>query len=157
MIVLDDYVDLADIWLSDWSPVAAIWVPDAWVDQTVRRLRVGEAPWRVFQKADVPPRLRYRSHHRIAPIIVVADEGWSITTRQRFEEDPAWFAGATHGYDNALPSMHGILVASGPAFRRGVEIGPLQNIHLYGLMCLVLGLEPAPNDGRIDSVVVMLR
>lgn len=157
VIVLDDHVSPSDVWLSDWSPVAAIWVPDDRVDTTLQRLEGSHTAWSVYRKADIPERLHYRAHRRIAPIIAVADEGWSISSREYFEADPSRFAGASHGYDNALPSMHGILVAWGPAFRQGVEVGPIGSIHLYALMCRVLGLEPAPNDGSIDSVTVLLR
>jgi hypothetical protein len=34
---------------------------------------------------------------------------------------------------------------------------PFQNIHVYELMCAILGLKPAPNDGKLDSVRAMLR
>ncbi len=32
-----------------------------------------------------------------------------------------------------------------------------QNIHLYELMTHLLEVQPAPNDGSIDSVSVMLK
>jgi ectonucleotide pyrophosphatase/phosphodiesterase family protein 7 len=53
--------------------------------------------------------------------------------------------------------MRAIFIAAGPAFRRGYVAEPFQNIHVYELICAVLGLRPAPNDGSLDSVRVMLR
>ena len=32
----------------------------------------------VYKKADIPDRLHYKNHRRIAPILVVADEHWHI-------------------------------------------------------------------------------
>ena len=43
--------------------------------------------------------------------------------------------------------MHGILIAHGPSFRGGVKIDPVENIHIYNLLCAALRLSPAPNDG----------
>ncbi|MGC3960416.1 MAG: hypothetical protein QM813_21555 [Verrucomicrobiota bacterium] len=54
---------------------------------------------------------------------------------------------ATHGFDPELPSMGGIFIANGPAFQRGKVIAPVENIHVYNLLCATLGLTPAPNDG----------
>ena len=51
-----------------------------------------------------------------------------------------------HGYGNELPSMQAIFIANGPAFEKGVVI---QNIHVYDVMCRILGLNPATNDGMI--------
>jgi len=52
-----------------------------------------------------------------------------------------------HGFDPALKSMGATFIASGPAFKRGVTIPPFDNVDVYNLLCAVLGLRPAPNDG----------
>jgi hypothetical protein len=43
--------------------------------------------------------------------------------------------------------MHGLFVAVGPGVRRGVVVPEVENIHIYELMCRMLGLKPAKNDG----------
>jgi hypothetical protein len=43
--------------------------------------------------------------------------------------------------------MGATFMAHGPAFRRGVVLPPFDNIEVYNLLCAVLGLRPAPNDG----------
>jgi hypothetical protein len=43
--------------------------------------------------------------------------------------------------------MGATFIANGPAFRHGVVIPSFENIHIYNLLCAVLGLKPAPNDG----------
>jgi hypothetical protein len=53
--------------------------------------------------------------------------------------------------------MHALFVAAGPAFRSGAVVQPFQNIHLYNLMCAILKLRPAPNDGSRDSVSALLK
>jgi hypothetical protein len=43
--------------------------------------------------------------------------------------------------------MGALFIASGPAFKRGAVIPEVDNIHVYNLLCAVLDLKPAPNDG----------
>ncbi len=35
----------------------------------------------------------------------------------------------------------------GPAFRKGAVIGECENVDVYNLVCRVLGVKPAENDG----------
>ncbi len=65
--------------------------------------------------------------------------------------------GATHGYDHELPSMRAVFLAQGPAFEAGLTVPPFQSIHVYELLCAVLGVHPAPNRGSLDSVRTVLR
>lgn len=154
VLFLDDAVDLSRVRVSDWNPVAAVW-PEGDVDPVYRALVAASDRWSVYRKADIPARYHYRDHRRIPPIVVVADEGWSIARRRGFR--PEGYEGATHGWDNQLPSMRAVFIARGPAFKTGLELRPFENVHLYELLCSVLGLTPASNDGRLDSVQVVLR
>ena len=109
---------------------------------------------KVYRKAEMPARFHYSNSPRIAPLLVLPQEGWTLTTRARFDEQKAkGIVGLKggHGYDNELPSMRAIFIANGPAFKRGAVIEPFENIQVYNLMSKILGLKPAPNDGD-DSV-----
>jgi hypothetical protein len=92
---------------------------------------------------------------------VLPEEGWHIVTRATFDRlrsrFPAGYVQGDHGYDPSLPAMHGLLIAHGPAFRRSVEIPAVENIHIYNLLCAVLKLRPAENDGDDRLVKAMLR
>jgi predicted AlkP superfamily pyrophosphatase or phosphodiesterase len=156
VILLDDLIDLDDVTVSDWNPVAALW-PDPGKEDLVRRQLGDHDHLTVYRKDSVPLRLGYRNHRRIAPLLAVADPGWVITTRSYLAERPDAFDGAaTHGYDPAVSAMHGLLVAAGPSFRRGVRTGTVANVHLYEMMAAILRVTPAPNDGTLDSVVGLL-
>ena len=65
--------------------------------------------------------------------------------------------GGTHGYDARVKSMQGLFVASGPRFRSGLVVKPFENIHIYELMCAVLEVTPAKNDGDPAATRDMLR
>lgn len=97
---------------------------------------------RAWRKADIPAYLRYGTNANIGDIVVLADMGWHIgTTPSRH--------GGTHGFDPTGGDMWAIFRAAGPDFRRGyVRSEVFQNTAVYGLLCRLLGIRPAPNDGR---------
>jgi predicted AlkP superfamily pyrophosphatase or phosphodiesterase len=109
-----------------------------------------------YTKEDIPDRFHIADHRRTPPIMAVADEGWTFSTRERYVENPARYNGGSHGYDNALESMGGIFIARGPSFRRGATVGPFESIHIYEMVCRILGLEPAANDGNLNAVADIL-
>ena len=156
LVYVEDYVDTARVDLIQSGALVMVSPRDGAVDRLYEALR--RAPHvAFFRRADLPARLHYSSNPRIAPIVGLVDEGWEFTTHGAISRRQGGFDGGEHGYDSALPSMRAIFIAAGPAFRRGYVAEPFQNIHVYELICAVLGLRPAPNDGSLDSVRVMLR
>jgi len=156
-IFLDNYVELADVEVIDWNPVAAIRPTHMTVEEIYAKLKDAHPHMQVYRKADLPERWHYRDPPRIMPIIAVADEGWSIISHETYEERPYYATGGNHGFDNRLQSMGAFFVAHGPAFKSNLVVEPFQNIHIYELMTHILGLQSAPNDGSLDSVRVMLK
>lgn len=157
-IAIDDHLDMGRVRVVDWSPVLALTPDPDYLEEAYRRLKVAHPNLQVYRKGELPERLRYGSNPRITPIIGIADEGWSITTRSRLRSaDPASLDGGTHGWDPELVSMGALFVATGPAFREGVQVPPVRSIHLYELMTHVLGLKPAPNSGSLEAVRGVLR
>ncbi|HEY0658688.1 MAG TPA: hypothetical protein VGD05_09450, partial [Pyrinomonadaceae bacterium] len=62
-----------------------------------------------------------------------------------------------HGYDNAFESMRATFIAHGKAFKKGKVVEPFENVQIYNLMCRILGLKPAPNNGDYEKVKHFLR
>lgn len=114
-----------------------------------------------WEKSNIPERFHYNEGNRIAPIICSAQEGWMLTSHQRFKEykereDFSRPHGA-HGYDNQLESMRALFIAHGNAFRKKKIIEPFENVDIYNIMCRILKLDPAPNDGTMDVANQILR
>jgi predicted AlkP superfamily pyrophosphatase or phosphodiesterase len=109
-----------------------------------------------WRKSEIPERFHYQSSPRIAPIICSADEGWVLTNHKRFDEwrerDELRGLRGAHGYDTELESMRATFIAHGRAFKRGAVFEPFENIHIYNLMCKILGITPAKNDGDFEKV-----
>lgn len=154
LIALDDYITMRDVTVVDWTPVGAVTVQPGRLDDVYRALRTAHPHLHVYRKGEVPAHYRFGTHQRVTDLVLIADDGWTITARDRFA---SFRAGGTHGYDQTLPSMRALFLAAGPAFRRGATVPPFSNIHVYDLMATILGLTPAPNDGSVDSVRVMLK
>jgi predicted AlkP superfamily pyrophosphatase or phosphodiesterase len=157
LIYLDDYVSLDSLDVVDWTPVAAIAPKPGKERYVYDALKHANPHLAVYRKAEVPARFNFNSGSRITPIVGIADEGWSITSRRRALKAEPWTTGGAHGYDNQLLSMGALFVASGPAFKRGLVVPPFQNIHVYSLVAEILKLKPAKTDGSLDSVRVLLR
>lgn len=62
-----------------------------------------------------------------------------------------------HGFDNQDMDMKTIFRAVGPSFKSGLEVEPFESVHVYELMCQLLGIVPEPNDGHPGTLQPMLR
>lgn len=69
---------------------------------------------------------------------------------------PVQFNKGEHGFDNEDMDMKAFFRAAGPAFRKGLKVGPFETVHIYPLMCHILGIRPEVNDGRLDVTSEML-
>ena len=61
-----------------------------------------------------------------------------------------------HGYRPDVRNMSPFFIAYGPAFKKGIVSEPFDSVDIYPLMCHILGLTPAPNNGSLDKVKHML-
>jgi predicted AlkP superfamily pyrophosphatase or phosphodiesterase len=155
VIVLSDYLDLDTIDVVDVNPNLAIVPKTVSAEEVYRRLAGAHPHLRVYRKAATPPEWRFREHPRVPAIVGVADEGWSIARRHL--NLTAVFSRGAHGYDPQVRAMHGLFVASGPAFRRGVVVPAFENVDVYDVLARVLGIVPAPNDGDPGRAAQLLR
>ncbi len=146
IIALSDLVDLNTVQVDFSGAVAGVRPLDGNVDALYEKLKKTEHA-KIYRRENMPERFHFRNNDRIPPVILVADEGWHIERLPLTAERAEKFQKATHGYDPQLQSMGATFIAYGPAFRHGVVIPPVENIHIYNLLCATLALKPAPNDG----------
>jgi predicted AlkP superfamily pyrophosphatase or phosphodiesterase len=155
-IWLDQYIGLDSVRTVDWGPVVSVWAEAHQVESVFRVLSKAHRNMKVYKKSDIPERWHYRNHRRVAPLTLVADEGWTIASRgMGFWRDSE--AGGNHGYDNQSPSMRAFFAGRGPAFRPGVVLDPFENVHVYSLIAHLLGLAPAETDGMLQPFTGGLR
>ncbi|KAF7472171.1 bis(5'-adenosyl)-triphosphatase ENPP4 [Marmota monax] len=148
-INLDLCIDRSNYSLIDLSPVAAV-LPKINITEVYEKLKNCSPHMNVYLKKDIPNRYYYQHNDRIQPIILVADEGWTIVLNKSSSKL------GDHGYDNSLPSMHPFLAAHGPAFHKGYKYSTINIVDIYPMMCHILGLKPHPNNGTFSHTKCLL-
>lgn len=148
-VFFEDLMDLSQVRVEATGPYGGV-RPKEGVD--IARLVAGirdKAPpqIKVYLREEMPARLHYGKGDSIPPILLLADDHWSVEERGRWSLSWARNSKGNHGWDPATPNMGALFIASGPAFKRGVVIPDVANIHVYNLLCAALGINPAPNDG----------
>jgi predicted AlkP superfamily pyrophosphatase or phosphodiesterase len=147
-IAIDDYIDLSTVDVVEWSPLLAMWPRRGTFEDLYRALAGTHPHLRVYRRSEVPAHLHYRNHARIPDVIGIVDEGWLATSRLRLA---GWrlvgFPGGGHGFDPRAESMHGLFLAAGPQVRVGVSVEAFESVHVYEVLCTILGLVPADNQG----------
>lgn len=157
LIFLDDYLDPTDLRIPNLSPVMDIWCDKLEVDSIFNLINGKHPHLSVYKKPDIPERLHYSNNRRIAPIIGIIDNGWSLTSHDYYESHQSYYSGGTHGYDPEHSDMHAFFLAHGPAFKSGITVPAFENIQLYNLMTKIFNIKPAPNDGNIEIVENVLK
>lgn len=154
VIQLDDYIDRTSTIVVEGGPYAAI-EPAAGTDERVAKaLLVPHEHMTCARKEDLPERLHYGKNPRVAAIICIAEEGWTILSGPA----PYPVTGGAHGYDNADPQMLALFIASGPAFAKSAKLEVFDNVAVAALLRAVLGLpEDAAADGKLADVKAALR
>ncbi|GAB5584202.1 ectonucleotide pyrophosphatase/phosphodiesterase family member 2 isoform X5 [Prionailurus iriomotensis] len=109
-----------------------------------------------YMKQHLPKRLHYANNRRIEDIHLLVDRRWHVARKPldvyKKPSGKCFFQG-DHGFDNKVNSMQGY----GPTFKYKTKVPPFENIELYNVMCDLLGLKPAPNNGTHGSLNHLLR
>jgi predicted AlkP superfamily pyrophosphatase or phosphodiesterase len=161
VVVLEDHLDLKNIRIDSDGSAAALRPVDDNVEAVLAAFK-DVAHVKAYRAEDLPAKFHFKDNPRIAPVWILPDEGWHVEMRAsrdklRVRYPEKGYLGGDHGYDPALTTMRGTFIAQGPAFRRGVELPEVENIHIYNLLCAALKLKPAPNDGDDRLVKAALR
>lgn len=102
---------------------------------------------------------------RIGDIIILADLEYYLIDNEESREviarrmriDKTEVRG-THGYSQEYSEMHGIFYANGPQVKSGLTIDSFENIHIYPMICKILGLPIPENiDGKLEVLEPILK
>ena len=148
-VVLDDYVDLTTVRIDFDGAYAGLRPLTGTADELYAKFSGDHPGFKAYRREEMPAALHYRDHLRIPPVVLVGELGWSIETRATFDRDDrsGWGHGGAHGYDPRELDMGATFIAAGPSIQSARVIPPFDNIHVYDLLCTLLDLQPAPNDG----------
>lgn len=151
VIFLEDLMDVSKVQVESTGPNGGVRPkPDSGLTaaELAASIRAKAPPQlKVYLREEVPAELHYRKSDRIPPVVLSADDHWQIETKTGWPRRKAFFGKGTHGWDPRTTNMGALFLAHGPAFKRGHEFPDVENIHVYDLLCALLGVKPAPNEG----------
>ena len=134
--------------------------------KVIEEIKMKEAGFTVFDPVEGEYYHDLSVHgDRIGDVIVLADLGYYFMENEEYREvlgrrmriDQTAVRG-THGYSQEYPEMHGIFYAQGPQLKSGLAIDSFDNIHIYPLICKILGLPIPENiDGKLEVLEKILK
>uniref|UniRef100_T1JIG3 Integrin alpha third immunoglobulin-like domain-containing protein n=1 Tax=Strigamia maritima TaxID=126957 RepID=T1JIG3_STRMM len=154
-LVLTKHLDQNDYELvSQFGAVGAVLPKKGKEDKVFNDLNNKHPHVKIYHKKDIPERLHYQHNRRIMPIIAIAEEHYFVSYNgSEFKNDTVK---GIHGYDNNLVNMRALFIASGPSFKRNVELASFNNVDVYSLMCHLLEITPKPSNGSLASLKSIL-
>uniref|UniRef100_A0AAY4CLX5 Ectonucleotide pyrophosphatase/phosphodiesterase family member 7-like n=1 Tax=Denticeps clupeoides TaxID=299321 RepID=A0AAY4CLX5_9TELE len=105
----------------------------------------------VYRKEEIPENFHLARNSRIQPIVVMGDLGFNLNSRLILYVNKG-----DHGFHNGEMDMKTIFRAFGPNFKKNFLSEPFDSINIYPLMCKLLGVSPAPNNGSLLYTEMML-
>lgn len=146
-VVVEEMADPGDVELVSAGQVVGF-VPTPGREAAAEDALLGRhARHECWRKGDLPARWHYGAHPRVPPIVCQLDEGWNAVTRERLARQSREGTRGSHGYDPALPSMHAVFFARGPAFRAGARLPAIEAVDVYPMLMRLLGLAADAHDG----------
>ena len=130
---------------------------DIQIDSVFQYLKQKENNFKVFKTENTPEFEYTPTNKDWGAIQIIPKIGYYFSTRRRIESSTNTTIGV-HGYDPSFKDMHGIFYANGPAFKKRFLTPSIKNIHIYPLMCKILGLEIPENiDGNLNQIKSVLK
>lgn len=123
-------------------------------------LQSKEGHFKVYKTADTPYFEYTPTNKNWGAIQVLSDEGYFFSSNrsiERYKASPQQVVGH-HGFDPEVKEMHGIFYAKGPDLKKGYVHPSVKNIHVYPLLCELLGLDiPSDIDGDLNQIESVLK
>jgi predicted AlkP superfamily pyrophosphatase or phosphodiesterase len=157
---LDDFVDLnsPDYKVVNSGTHAQVYFSDSSkIDELFNGLS-NQQFIKVYKKGKFPEHCNYNvKSNRIGDLIITTAENNKVLSIRNWSPGDSDYIGV-HGYDPIIEDMHGIFYAKGPAFKNGIRTASFENIHVYPLICQILGI-PIPDDidGTIEKLSSILK
>uniref|UniRef100_A0A8C0KNL2 Alkaline phosphodiesterase I n=1 Tax=Canis lupus dingo TaxID=286419 RepID=A0A8C0KNL2_CANLU len=107
-----------------------------------------------YLKHFLPKRMHFAKNDRIEPLTFYLDPQWQLALNP---SERKHCGSGFHGSDNLFSNMQALFIGYGPGFKHNIEVDSFENIEVYNLMCDLLNLTPAPNNGTHGSLNHLLK
>uniref|UniRef100_A0A673W8Y2 Ectonucleotide pyrophosphatase/phosphodiesterase 1 n=1 Tax=Salmo trutta TaxID=8032 RepID=A0A673W8Y2_SALTR len=111
--------------------------------------RIPDQPMRPYLKEHLPKRMHFANNVRIERAHLYMKPGWQAALY--------YCSGGFHGSDNVFKNMQTIFIGYGPGLKYKTNVAPFENIEVYNLLCDLLDIPPAPNNGTHGSLNHLLK
>ncbi|NXU35393.1 ENPP3 phosphodiesterase, partial [Drymodes brunneopygia] len=159
---MTDYFEKVDFYVYG-GPAARIRARNVPKDYYTSKLVTGLFPlaqcrrspqhFKPYLTPDLPKRFHYANNIRIDKVHLLVDRQWLAVREKGYTSCD----GGNHGYNNEFKSMEAIFLAYGPSFKEKTEVDAFENIEVYNLMCDLLRIVPAENNGTHGSLNHLLK
>ncbi|KAL6461841.1 hypothetical protein MHYP_G00299860 [Metynnis hypsauchen] len=116
--------------------------------------RAPDQPMKPYLKEHLPKRLHFANNIRIERAHLYMKAQWQAALKPT---EIKYKLGGFHGSDNTFKNMQTIFIGYGPGMKYKTTVAPFENIEVYNLLCDLLGIPPAPNNGTHGSLNHLLR
>lgn len=148
VIQLDDILPRDSYIAVETGPYAAIEPAAGTDDRVYDALLQPREHIECYRKEKLPARLHYGENPRVAAIICIAANGWTILSGP--PRHPV--TGGAHGYDPANSDMHALFMAFGPSITPTNGLPLFDNVDVYPLIAKLTGFAPLPSDGNAATL-----
>ncbi|XP_029533149.2 ectonucleotide pyrophosphatase/phosphodiesterase family member 1-like isoform X2 [Oncorhynchus nerka] len=116
--------------------------------------RIPDQPMRPYLKEHLPKRMHFANNVRIERAHLYMKPGWQAALQPK---EIKYCSGGFHGSDNVFKNMQTIFIGYGPGLKYKTNVAPFENIEVYNLLCDLLDIPPAPNNGTHGSLNHLLK
>jgi predicted AlkP superfamily pyrophosphatase or phosphodiesterase len=155
-IDLDKYADL-----SHFKTAGSLLYADNEADaaRAYDQLKIADAQFTVYRRANMPKELHYNSNARIGDPVIVATAPVAIRAHapaKGVADKPP--EKGMHGFNPyQFQEMRASFYAEGPDIRKGVTLKPFENVDVYPFIAEILGLKHPPVDGSANILAPALK
>lgn len=166
-ILLDQLIEGVDTRVVNSGALAHLYLKNPSEKESVlQKLRAKTGHFKIVDPSDLEYYQDLSIHgDKIGDLIILAEAGYYLVNDQgyldvvarRMRMDGATARGE-HGFDPNEKVMHAIFYAKGPQIKSGLTIDSFDNIHVYPLICQILGLPiPKDIDGKLEVLQPILK
>ncbi|OBA23742.1 Phosphodiest-domain-containing protein, partial [Metschnikowia bicuspidata var. bicuspidata NRRL YB-4993] len=172
LLFLDDVVEITKIEHIDGWPLFGLRPrPEHSVDEIYLEIKANldsatpdtQDNFNLYRVEEIPPEWQFggnltdhKFNYRLAPIWIVPNVGYSVTTRAKFaENNNDYYPKGVHGYNNTHLLMRAIFLGQGPYFEQKLsenkKVLPFTNVNVYNIVCETLQITPGVNNGTVSG------
>ncbi|XP_017311691.2 ectonucleotide pyrophosphatase/phosphodiesterase family member 7 [Ictalurus punctatus] len=146
-----NFVQLTHFDILDYGGFGMIRPKVGKVQEVYDKLKNAHPNLTVYKKEEIPENFHIAKNSRIQDLVLIGDLGFNLNSRIIFYVNKG-----DHGFSNHEMDMKTIFRAFGPDFRKNFLAEPFDSVSIYPLMCKLLGVDPAPNNGSLSDTQAML-